>query len=63
LGGRRYRVIGRYLTINDRDLLLHSERTPHSTVDAVEHHEQRITTGVDDPATIRSYRRVYDLAP
>src|SRR6516162_1423677 len=36
-----------HLAIKDRYLLLHSQRTPHRAIDTVEHHEQRVATGVD----------------
>ena len=56
------RPLGSHLAINDRNLLLHSERTPHGAVDTVEHHEKRVTTGVDNPTAMGSDRRVDDFA-
>jgi hypothetical protein len=55
--------VGSCLAVKDWDLLLHSERTSHGTIDTVEHHEQRVAAGVDDPATIDIDRRVDDFAP
>ena len=46
------------VAIVDRNLLLHLHGTAHRSVDAVEHHEQGIAAGVDDPAAMLLDRRV-----
>ena len=43
----------------DRNLLLHLHGIAHRPVDAVEYDQQGITAGLDDPATMLRYRRVY----
>ena len=41
-----------------RHLLLHLHGTAHRSIDAIEHHEQRIAARVDDPAAMLGDRRV-----
>ena len=36
----------------DRNLLLHLHGAAHRSVDAIEHDEQRIAAGLDDPAAM-----------
>jgi hypothetical protein len=45
-------------TIVGRHPLLHAHRKSRRAIDAVEHHEQRITPSVDDPAAVRHQRRL-----
>ena len=45
----------------DRNLLLHLDGTPHCPVDAIEHDEQGVATGLDDPAAVLIDRRVYQV--
>jgi hypothetical protein len=54
--------IGRNLAINDKDLLLYLERTPNRAIHAVEHREQPVAAGLDDPTAIRIDGRVDDFA-
>ena len=44
--------IRRLIAIMDRNLLLHLHGTAHRPVDAVEHDEQGIAAGLDDPAAM-----------
>jgi hypothetical protein len=53
--------IRRLVTIAERNLLLHLHCTTHRSVNAVEHDEHRITSGLDDPAAMILDRRVYYL--
>ena len=46
------------VAIVDRNLLLHLHGTAHRSVDAVEHDEQGIAPGLDDPAAMLLDRRV-----
>ena len=55
-------AIGRLVAIMDGHLLLHLHRTAHRSVNAVEHDEQRITAGVDDPAAMLLDRWVDQVA-
>ena len=41
---------------------LHLHGAAHRSVDAIEHDEQRVTAGLDDPATMLRYRWVYQVA-
>jgi hypothetical protein len=50
--------IRRLVTIADRNLLLHFHGTADRSVYAVEHDEQRVATGLDDPAAMLLDRRV-----
>ena len=51
--------LGRVVAVVYRHLLLHLHGTAHRAIYAVEHDKQRITAGLDDPATMLRYRRVY----
>ena len=44
--------VGRLVAIVDRNFLLHLHRTAHRPVDAVEHDEQGVAAGLDDPAAM-----------
>ena len=44
--------IRRLVAIVGRHLLLHLHGTAHRSIDAVEHDEQRVAPGVDDPAAM-----------
>ena len=46
-----------------RKFLLHLYSTAYSAVDAIEHHEQGITAGLNDPAAMPLDRRVDQIAP
>ena len=48
--------------VMDRNLLLHLHGTAHRAVDAIEHYQQRIAPGLDDPAAMLLYRWVYQVA-
>jgi hypothetical protein len=48
------RSIGGLGTVLDRDLFLNRQSAPHRTVDAVEYDQQRVATGLDEPATMLS---------
>ena len=50
------------ISVMDRNLLLHLDGTAHRPVDAVEHDEQEVAAGLDDPATVLLDRRVDQLA-
>ena len=55
-------AIRRLISVMDRNLLLHLHGTAHRSVDAVEHDQQEIAPGLDDPAAMLLYRGVYQLA-
>ena len=55
--------IGRLVAVMDRNLLLHLHGAAHRSVDAVEHDEQRVAAGLDDPAAMLLDRRVDQVAP
>ena len=44
------------------DLLLHLHGTAHRPVDAIEHDEQRVAAGIDDPAAVLLDRGVDEAA-
>ena len=54
--------IRRLIAIMDRNLLLHLHRTAHRSIDAVEHDEQRVAAGLNDPAAMLLDRRVDQVA-
>ena len=54
--------IGRLVAIVDRNLLLHLHGTAHRSVDAVEHDEQGVAAGLDDPAAMLLDRRIDQLS-
>ena len=54
--------ISRLVTIVDGHLLLDLDRTAHRSLSAVEHQKERITTCVDEPATMLVNRRVYQAS-
>ena len=60
---KRMRPIRRLVAIMDRHLLLHLHGTAHRPVDAVEHDQQRVAAGLDDPAAVLLDRRVDQVAP
>ena len=47
----------------DRNLLLHLHGATHRPVYAIEHDEQGIPAGLDDPAAMLFDRGVYQLPP
>jgi hypothetical protein len=55
-------LIGRSVVVGWH-LLLRTHRTSHRAVDAVEHQQQRIAAGADDPTTVRLQRRLEYVAP
>ena len=44
--------VRRLVSVVDRNLLLHLHGAAHRPVDAVEHDQQRVAAGLDDPATM-----------
>jgi hypothetical protein len=48
--------------VADRDLLLHTHSKSHRAIRTLEHHEQRITGGVDDPAAMLGNSRIDQVA-
>ncbi len=52
------RPIRGLVAIADGNLLLHPHGTAHRAIDAVEHDEQGVTCGIDDPTAVLSDRRV-----
>jgi hypothetical protein len=50
------------IAVVDRNLLLHLDSTSHSAIYAVEHYEQGIATGLDDPAAMLLDCRVDKVA-
>ena len=54
--------IRRLISIVDRNLLLHLHGTTHCPVNAVEHDQQGIAAGLDDPAAMLLYRWVNQVA-
>ena len=54
--------IRRLVAVVDWNLLLHLHGTAHRPVDAVEHDEQGIAAGLDDPAAMLLDRRVDQVA-
>ncbi len=55
--------IGRVVIIMVRNLLLHLHGAAHCSVDAVEHDQQRVAAGLNDPAAMLRDRRVDHIAP
>jgi hypothetical protein len=55
--------IGRLVGIVDRNLLLHFHGTAHGPIDAVKDDEQRISSGLDDPATMLADRGIDHFPP
>ena len=54
--------IRRLIAVVDRNLLLHLHGTAHRPVDAVEHDQQGVAAGLDDPAAMLLDRRVDQVA-
>ena len=55
--------IWRLISVVDRNLLLHLHGTAHRPVDAVEHDEQGVAAGLDDPAAMLLDRRIDQVSP
>ena len=53
---------GGCITVVDRNLLLHLDGTAHRPVNAIEHDEQGIAAGLDDPAAMLVNRWVYQVS-
>jgi hypothetical protein len=57
------RSIRRLVSIMNGDLLLHLHGTAHRAVNAIEHDEQRITSSLDDAATMLVNRGIDHFPP
>jgi hypothetical protein len=56
-------AVGVLITLMRANLLLHIHGTADGTLDAVAHHEERITRGVDDTAAMLGYRWIDQIPP
>jgi hypothetical protein len=54
---------GSMIAVVVRHVLLHRNGTAHSSMDAVEYHEERVTGRADDLAAVPEDRRFDQLAP
>ena len=56
------RPVGGLVTVEQGDILLHFDRAPHGPLDAVEHHEQGVASGLDNPPAMRADGRIDEIA-
>jgi hypothetical protein len=54
-------ALGGSIAVVHRHLLLHFHCAPHRSLDAIEHHEHRVTRGVRDPPAMLGNSRVNQI--